>query len=236
MYAYPTTCLNRNSSTATAPQPASVVFIIADEASRESLKSLISAAGWRAEIFSSARDFLSRPRPNGPSCLIVDADLPDKGGLDLQKRVAAERSDMPVIFITGRGDVQMTVKAMRAGAIDVLPRPIDHELMVNAIAQALEQSSIALARGSEMKMLRERHAGLSRREQEVMALVVSGLLNKQVGFELGISEITVKAHRGHMMRKMQARSLPDLVTMAARLGIAAFCGRKREPHPLALAA
>ncbi|ESZ13007.1 LuxR family transcriptional regulator [Mesorhizobium sp. L48C026A00] len=198
-----------------------VVFVVDDDVSvRESLELLIRSAGWQSEIFESAREFLACPRPVVPNCLILDVNLPDLNGLDLQQSVSVERTDMPIIFVTGYGDVPMTVKAMKAGAAEFLTKPFSNEVLLTAIEQALERSRNSLALNSEIHELRDRHASLSRREQEVMALVVSGLLNKQVGFELGISEITVKAHRGQVMRKMKAGSLPDLVNMAARLGIA----------------
>jgi FixJ family two-component response regulator len=198
-----------------------VVFVVDDDVSvRESLELLIRSAGWQSETFESAREFLACPRPVVPNCLILDVNLPDLNGLDLQQSVSVERTDMPIIFVTGYGDVPMTVKAMKAGAAEFLTKPFSDEVLLTAIEQALERSRNSLALNSEIHELRDRHASLSRREQEVMALVVSGLLNKQVGFELGISEITVKAHRGQVMRKMKARSLPDLVNMAARLGIA----------------
>jgi FixJ family two-component response regulator len=196
------------------------VFIIdADVSTRESLELLVRSAGWQPETFPSAREFLSHPRALVPNCLVLDINLPDLSGLELQKRVSAERNDMPFIFVTGHGDVPMTVKAMKAGAIEFLIKPASDDVLLSAIEQALERSRRVLALDSEMRVLRDRHASLSRREQEVMALVVTGLLNKQVGFELGISEITVKAHRGHLTQKMKARSLPDLVNMASRLGI-----------------
>jgi FixJ family two-component response regulator len=199
----------------------SVVFIVDDDISvRESLELLIRSAGWQPETFECAREFLSRPRTLVPNCLVLDVNLPDLSGLDLQKLVTVERTDMPIIFITGYGDVPMSVKAMKAGAIEFLTKPFSDEVLVAAIEQALDRSRIALALDTEMRTLRDRHASLSRREQQVMAMVVSGLLNKQVGFGLGISEITVKAHRGRVMRKMEATSLADLVNMAAKLGIA----------------
>ena len=200
---------------------APVVFVVDDDVSvRESLELLIRSAGWQPETFESAREFLSCPRALVPNCLILDVNLPDLNGLDLQKLVSDERTDMPIIFVTGYGDVPMTVKAMKAGAVEFLTKPFSDDVLLGAIEQALERSGTALALDSEMRALRDRHASLSRRELEVMTLVVTGLLNKQIGFELGISEITVKAHRGQVMRKMKARSLPDLVNMAARLGIA----------------
>jgi FixJ family two-component response regulator len=197
-----------------------VVFVVDDDVSvRESLELLIRSAAWQPKTFESAREFLSCPRALVPNCLILDVNLPDLSGLDLQRLVSVERTDMPVIFVTGYGDVPMTVKAMKAGAVEFLTKPFSEDVLLAAIEQALERSRNVLASNSEIHALRGRHASLSRREQEVMALVVSGLLNKQVGFELGISEITVKAHRGQVMRKMKARSLPDLVKMAAQLGI-----------------
>jgi FixJ family two-component response regulator len=195
-----------------------IVFVVDDDISvRESLESLIRCAGWQPETFASAQEFLSRPRVLAPSCLVLDVGLPDLNGLDLQKRVAVDRTDMPIIFITGYGDVPMTVRAMKAGAVEFLTKPFGDDVLLSAIRHAIERSHIALRHEAETRALRDCHASLSRREREVMALVVSGLLNKQVGGELGISEITVKAHRGRVMRKMQAGSLADLVNMAARL-------------------
>ncbi|MER8384154.1 MULTISPECIES: response regulator [unclassified Mesorhizobium] len=198
-----------------------VVFIVDDDVSvRESLELLICSVGWRPETFASAKAFLDRSRSLVANCLILDVNLPDLSGLDLQSLISVDRTDMPIIFITGYGDVPMTVKAMKAGAVEFLTKPFDDEELLGAIKLALEKSKTALALDSDLHALRDRCASLSRREQEVMTLVVRGLLNKQVGFELGISEITVKAHRGQAMRKMQARSLAELVNMAARLGIA----------------
>ena len=195
-----------------------IVFIVDDDISvRESLELLISSSGWQPETFASAQEFLSRPPALAPSCLILDVNLPDLNGLDLQKRVAADRSDMPIIFITGYGDVPMTVRAMKAGAVEFLTKPFSDDVLLSAIRQAIERSQSALDREADIRALRDRYASLSRREREVMALVVSGLLNKQIGGELGISEITVKAHRGQVMRKMQAGSLADLVNMSAKL-------------------
>ena len=197
-----------------------IVFVVDDDVSvRESLELLIRAAGWQAEIFQSAQEFLARPPVPVPSCLVLDVNLPDLNGLDLQSLVSVERTDMPIIFITGYGDVPMTVKAMKAGAVEFLTKPFNDEVLLAAVEHALKRSQDALTLSGDLQALRDRHELLSRREREVMALVVSGLLNKQVGFELGISEITVKAHRGQMMRKMKARSLPELVNMAARLGL-----------------
>jgi FixJ family two-component response regulator len=200
---------------------AAIVFVVDDDISvRESLEGLIRHFGWRAETFESAEEFLVRPRVFAPSCLILDVGLPDLNGLDLQKRIATERADMPIIFITGHGDVPMTVQAMKAGAAEFLTKPFSDEVLLHAIEQALGRSQAALGQEAEMNVLRDMYTALSRREREVMELVVAGLLNKQVGDELGISEITVKAHRGSVMRKMKAASLPDLVTIAARLGVA----------------
>jgi FixJ family two-component response regulator len=200
---------------------APIVFVVDDDVSvRESLELLIRCAGWQPETFASAQEFLARPRVVAPSCLVLDVSLPGLNGLDLQKRIAADRIDMPIIFITGYGDVPMTVRAMKAGAVEFLTKPFGDDVLLSAIRQAIERSRAALGNEAEMRALRDRHASLSRREREVMALVVSGLLNKQVGGELGISEITVKAHRGQAMRKMKADSLADLVKMAARLRLA----------------
>src|ERR1700704_1278811 len=198
-----------------------IVFVVDDDVSvRESLESLIRCAGWQPATFASAQEFLSRPRVLAPSCLVLDITLPGLSGLDLQRRVAVDRIDMPIIFITGYGDVPMTVQAMKAGAVEFLTKPFGDDVLLSAIRHAIERSRIALAHEAEIRALRDRHASLSRREREVMALVVSGLLNKQVGFELGISEITVKAHRGKVMRKMESHSLADLVNMAASLRVA----------------
>ena len=196
-----------------------IVFVVDDDISvRESLEVLIRDAGWRAEVFASAQAFLARSRVFSPSCLILDMSLPDLSGLELQRRIA-ERTDMPIIFITGYGDIPMTVQAMKAGAVEFMTKPFSDDALLSAIGNAIERSQAALLQETELQMLRDRFALLSRREQEVMALVVSGLLNKQVGGELAISEITVKAHRGRVMRKMQAGSLADLVNMAARLQV-----------------
>lgn len=201
-----------------APMP--VVFVVDDDLSvREALESLFSTVGWQSETFESAQEFLARPRQLVPSCLILDVSMPGLNGLELQERVAADRRDMPIIFVTGYGDVPTTVRAMKAGAVEFLTKPFSNDILLDAVTQALERSRAALERQAQLAALRETYASLSPREREVMALVVTGLLNKQVGGELGISEITVKAHRGSVMRKMHADSLPDLVNMAAQLGI-----------------
>jgi len=198
-----------------------IVFVVDDDISvRESLELLIESAGWQPETFASAREFLARPRAAVPCCLVLDVTLPGLNGLDLQQQLA-ERSEMPIIFITGYGDVPMTVRAMKAGAVEFLTKPFNDGVLLDAIGHALERSRAVLREESEAELLRSRYALLTSREREVMALVVTGLLNKQVGGELGISEITVKAHRGQLMRKMNADSLPQLVTMAARLGVQA---------------
>lgn len=198
----------------------SIVFVVDDDISvRESLELLIRSAGWLPQTFDSAQGFLAHARAPVPNCMILDVNLPDLNGLDLQELVSVEHTDMPIIFVTGYGDVPMTVKAMKAGAVEFLTKPFSDEVLLTAIETALERSRTMLVLAAEMRLLRDRQASLSRREREVMALVVVGLLNKQVGFELGISEITVKAHRGQVMRKMQARSLPELLNMGAKLGI-----------------
>jgi FixJ family two-component response regulator len=197
-----------------------IVFVVDDDVSvRESLELMISFAGWQPETFASAEEFLARPRVRTPSCLILDVSLPNLNGLGLQKLVI-DRTDMPIIFITGYGDVPMTVQAMKAGAVEFLMKPFDDDVLLTAIRHAIERSDAALGDEAEIQKLRDCYASLTRREREVMALVVSGLLNKQVAGELGINEITVKAHRGKMMLKMKADSLADLVKMAVRLRLA----------------
>ena len=199
----------------------SLVFVVDDEVSvRESLELLMGAEGWRVETFTCAADFMSRPRATVPCCLLLDIRLPGVSGLELQRQLAG-RTNVPIIFITGYGDVATSVQAMKAGAFDFLTKPLKSDVLVAAIRDALERSRAALLHEAEMQKLRKRYALLTPRERDVMALVVSGLLNKQVGGELGISEITVKAHRGQVMRKMNADSLPALVTMATRLSVRA---------------
>ena len=194
------------------------MFVVDDDASvREALQRLVRSAGLRVEAFASAEEFLKRARTEEPSCLVLDVRLPHLSGLDLQRRMVDTNNEMPIVFITGHGDIPTTVRAMKAGAVEFLTKPLGDDVLISAITDALERSRAALVDGAELESLRERYASLSAREQEVMTLVVIGLLNKQAGAELGISEITVKAHRGKVMRKMKADSLPDLVNMAARL-------------------
>ncbi|MEO8016206.1 MAG: response regulator [Pseudomonadota bacterium] len=196
-----------------------IVFVVDDDISvRNSLRLLIESAGWKPEMFGSAREFLARPRVPAPSCLLLDVYLPDINGCDLQTQLA-DRIDLPIIFMSGHGDVPMTARVMKAGAADFFTKPFFNDQMLNAIRDAIERSRAALNSQERMRELRDHYATLSPRQREVMALVVGGRLNKQVGGDLGISEITVKAHRGELMRKMHAQSLPDLVRMAERLSI-----------------
>jgi len=200
------------------PLPRSIVFVVDDDISvRESLELLIHSAGWQPQLFASAQEFLDRPPAFVPHCLVLDISLPGLNGLDLQKRVVVERPEMPIIFITGHGDVPKSVQAMKAGAAEFLTKPFADHVMLEALRHALERSRSSLAEAAELQVLKERYASLTLRERQVMKLVVAGLLNKQVGGELEISEITVKAHRGKVMLKMKADSLPDLVKMAAKL-------------------
>jgi FixJ family two-component response regulator len=207
------------------PPATPIVFVVDDDISvRESLEALIRFAGWLPETFASAQEFLSRPPVLVPNCLVLDVSLPGLTGLDLQKRIAADRNDMPIIFITGYGDVPMTVRAMKAGAVEFLTKPFSDEALLAAIRHAIERSRTVLGHKAEFRMLSDRYDTLSRREREVMALVITGLLNKQVAFDLGISEITVKAHRGRVMQKMQAESLVDLASMATKLRLSQALG------------
>jgi FixJ family two-component response regulator len=205
----------------TAGSDTPVIFVVDDDISvRESLEALIGWAGWQAEIFESAQAFLARPKCLNPCCLVLDVSMPGISGLELQKLIAEDRVDMPIIFITGHGDIPTTVQAMKAGAVEFLTKPIDDEALLSAIRHAIERSRATRADATEASALRLRYESLTPREREVMHLVVSGLLNKQVGVKLDISEITVKAHRGKMMQKMEADSVADLVRMAMKLRIA----------------
>ena len=195
-----------------------IVFVVDDDVwIRESLQTLLHDEGWLPETFASAQEFLDRPRALIPNCLVLDISLPGINGLELQKRVAVERTDMPIIFITGHGDIPMSVGAMKAGAVEFLTKPFNDEVLLTAIRQALERSRQALAQETKIQELLDRYASLTPRERDVMGLVVSGLLNKQVAGELGITESTVKAHRGQVMQKMKANSVADLVKMTAKL-------------------
>jgi FixJ family two-component response regulator len=200
------------------PNNSPIVFVVDDDISvRESLELLIGNEGWHVETFTSAEEFLNRPREPVPSCLVLDISMPGLNGLELQKRLAVERHEMPIIFVTGHGDVPKTVQAMKAGAVEFLTKPFSDSTLLSAICGAIERSKVLIGRDAEFRTLKARYARLSSREREVMALVVLGLANKQVASELGISEITVKAHRGSMMRKMEADSLAELVNQGARL-------------------
>ena len=195
-----------------------IVFVVDDDISvRESLELLIQTEGWQPETFASAQEFLARSRPRAPSCLVLDVSLPGLNGLELQERLAPDPGDLPIIFITGYGDIPMSVRAMKAGAAEFLTKPFERDVLLDAIRRAIERSRVALAQAAELKMLQARYTSLTPREREVLGWVVSGLLNKQVGAALGLTEATVKAHRGKVMQKMKADSLADLVRIAARL-------------------
>ena len=197
---------------------APVVYVVDDDVSvRESMELMIRYAGWEPRLLASARDFLAQPVATGPSCLLLDVRLPDLNGLDLQARIAGQRPDMPIIFLTGYGDVPLAARAMKAGAVEVLTKPWDPEVLLLAIADALAASRALREVRAKARRVADAHAALTRREQDVMAMVVAGALNKQIAAALGISEVTVKAHRGRVMRKMGARTLPELVKMAELL-------------------
>jgi FixJ family two-component response regulator len=211
------------------------VFVVDDDIpARESMEQIICREGWLPETLVLAQEFLDRPRPHVPNCLVVNISPRDLSGLELQKRIVAERTETPIIFIADHGDVPTSVQAMKAGAVEFLIKPFTTDALFDAIREALKRSSIALGREAEMRSVRDSYASLSHRERQVMALVLSGLLNKQIGSELGISEITVKAHRGRVMQKMGAKSVVDLVRMATRLRserALAGSGQFRSPSP-----
>jgi FixJ family two-component response regulator len=215
------------------PQVSPIVFVVDDDISvRESLELLIRHEGLEVETFVSLKEFLDRPRVFAPACLILDFSLPGLNGLELQKRVAVERPNMPIIFITGHGNIPMTVQAMKAGAVEFLTKPFSDEVLLNAIRNAIERSKALVDRDAQIQLLKIRYARLTSRERDVMALVVIGLPNKQIGDRLGISEITVKGHRGSMMRKMNADSLAGLVNMAARLRLKRAFAAANRPMTL----
>ena len=219
-YTVSSALVDRSIEVVTMPDVTSIVFVVDDDVSvRESFELLIRTAGWQPETFASGQDFLSRPRPTVPCCLLLDVALPGLNGLELQQQLA-DCMDVPIIFITGLGDVPTSVRAMKAGAVEFLTKPFGVDALLDAVRGAIERRRGAIELDAEIRALRDDYESLTAREREVMGLVVAGLLNKQVGAELGISEITVKAHRGQVMRKMKADSLPALVHMVDRLSLA----------------
>ena len=203
-----------------------VIAIVDDDPwARDGLQRLIRSAGWRAETFASAQEFLTRPAAEGPRCLVLDLQMPELSGLDLQKQMAEVGLEIPIVFLTGHGDIPASVQAMKAGAVEFLTKPVDEQKLLQAIQEAIERDRRTRQRHAAMRELRERYESLTAREQEVLQQVISGLLNKQIAAELNITEVTVKFHRGHIMRKMRVNSLADLVRMAESLGIRSHSAR-----------
>jgi FixJ family two-component response regulator len=211
-----------------SPEPSAVIVVVDDDPSvRKGLERLIRSFGWQAETFASAQEFLDRPRTEAPSCLVLDLQLPGLSGLDLQKRMADAGLETPIVFLTGHGDIPASVKAMKAGAVEFLTKPVNEEDLLTAIQEAIERDRRTREEHADKRELQRRYESLTAREQGVMAQVISGLLNKQIAAELKITEDTVKFHRGNLMRKMQADSLADLVRMAENLGIRSHPGPAR---------